>query len=232
MAPRPRPPQPIKPDLDRCRCCRRRTGPTAMLPASATPPIAAPFSENHDDSHDSWEGSRREVFGVRSQTTRFITANVQLKTGSVTALEYRTPKTTRTSSLLWASTRPSSGCSSSASTTRKPTTSIRVSHQILCGSCGSCFIQLLSETRRTRAAEFVRFVGPRTAAHNVRPFLIGRHRNRADAQWVLGELRVSIGVELIERPFPDVAANIVKAEWVRFLRANFVCRALRVVIVG
>ena len=34
--------------------------------------------------------------------------------------------------------------------TRKPTVSMNVSHQMLCGSCGSCFIHNLSEP--TRAA--------------------------------------------------------------------------------
>ena len=43
----------------------------------------------------------------------------------------------------------SSGCSSSASATRKPTTSIRVSHQRLCGDAGSHFCQLWSDIRRT-----------------------------------------------------------------------------------
>src|SRR5262249_59695523 len=39
-------------------------------------------------------------------------------------------------------------CSSTARTTRKPTKSALVSHQMLCGRCGSSLIQLLSEPRR------------------------------------------------------------------------------------
>ena len=38
--------------------------------------------------------------------------------------------------------------SPSAITTRNPITSMRVSHQMLCGSHGSHFSQLLSDTRR------------------------------------------------------------------------------------
>ena len=39
-------------------------------------------------------------------------------------------------------------CSSTARTTRKPTKSALVSHQMLCGRCGSSMSQLLSEPRR------------------------------------------------------------------------------------
>src|SRR5262249_55330058 len=56
-------------------------------------------------------------------------------------------------SLFSGGTRPVSPFHSSSSRdrqTRKPTVGKFVSHQMLCGSCGSAFIQLLSDT--TRAA--------------------------------------------------------------------------------
>src|SRR5262249_20163575 len=83
---------------------------------------------------------RNAEFGVRSEDERPVFRS-----------ELRAPNSALIHSRLLTTfglSPPSSGCSSSASTTRKPITSMRVSHQMLWGSCGSHFIQLLSETRR------------------------------------------------------------------------------------
>ena len=72
-------------------------------------------------------------------------------------------------------------CSLNGRTTRKPTNVASVSHQMLCGRCGSCSLQSLFEARRRGAAQRHGVVVPRAAADHVGILLQVGQDHRPDA---------------------------------------------------
>src|SRR6266436_3698250 len=91
-----------------------------------------------------------------------------------------------------------SGCSSTARTTRKPTKSASVIHQMLCGRCASWRNQVLSEPRRAP----------------VREFHVGGHAH-GPVEQLGGEVGVVFVRIMIEAPLGDVAVHVVQAPGIR-----------------
>src|SRR5579872_2461633 len=61
----------------------------------------------------------------------------------------------------------------------------------------------------------------------MRPFVCRRYIDGEETELVGCSVFVCFGVVLVESPLPDVAVEVVDAEWIGFLRADLVSAALR-----